>query len=84
MRVFELRYITPPECQGQLVTLSYALDGEDNTVYQREYDATSGRTHSRSTARGSACNGNVCPSRRRRACPRVPQPSTLHLSTGIS
>lgn len=36
-------WITPPECQGQIVTASYG-SGREGAVFMRRYDASDGST----------------------------------------
>lgn len=40
----ELDFITPPECGGQLVEVSYAADFEAGYVYRRKRDRSVGET----------------------------------------
>jgi hypothetical protein len=37
-----LNFTTPPRNQGQIVTISYAVDGENEQVVSRSHDASDG------------------------------------------
>lgn len=39
------RFVTAPEDQGQIIEVSYALDGEAQMVVRRSVDRSTGRTY---------------------------------------
>jgi len=36
----DLKFTTPPECQGQIVEMAYAYDGENSQIVCRAFDAS--------------------------------------------
>lgn len=41
------KWVTPPENQGQIVTVSYSLDSEAEVILERIHDASDGTTEFR-------------------------------------